>query len=175
MIRHPRLIVAELFGQRRLALAGPRPAGLEVAGQLNRVKVRAAEVFSQHRIVGLGVAHRRHLRPDRPAAGKFRGSQPALARDQLVPAAEAVRAVGGADVGASVGGSGVGHDLLETVIAAFPHAQALRPDLRMVAVAGPRIDPASLPSHPGLEVRGYVESLHRHLAVCDLAVVQADA
>ena len=42
----------------------------------------------------------------------------------------------------------------------------------MIAVAGPRIDPRSLPSHPGLEVRGYVDRLYRHLAVCDLAIVQ---
>ena len=42
----------------------------------------------------------------------------------------------------------------------------------MVVVAGPRIDPASLPSHPGLEVRAYVHELYRHLAACDLAVVQ---
>jgi UDP-N-acetylglucosamine:LPS N-acetylglucosamine transferase len=42
----------------------------------------------------------------------------------------------------------------------------------MVVVAGPRIDPASLPSYPGLEVRAYVHDLYRHLAACDLAVVQ---
>jgi len=46
------------------------------------------------------------------------------------------------------------------------------PELRMIVVAGPRIDPASLPSHPGLEVRAYVHNLYRHLAACDLAVVQ---
>jgi predicted glycosyltransferase len=46
------------------------------------------------------------------------------------------------------------------------------PELRMVAIAGPRIDPASLPSHPGLEVHGYVNRLFRLLSVCDLAVVQ---
>jgi UDP-N-acetylglucosamine:LPS N-acetylglucosamine transferase len=39
-------------------------------------------------------------------------------------------------------------------------------------VAGPRIDPASLPAHDGLEVRPYVHELYRHLAVCDLAIVQ---
>jgi len=39
----------------------------------------------------------------------------------------------------------------------------------MVVVAGPRIDPASLPAHPGVEVRAYVHDLYRHLAVCDLA------
>jgi predicted glycosyltransferase len=46
------------------------------------------------------------------------------------------------------------------------------PDLRMVVVAGPRIDPASLPSHDGLEVRAYVHDLYRHLAAADLSVVQ---
>ena len=72
----------------------------------------------------------------------------------------------------TVGGSGVGRDLLEKVIAAFPLAKEKVPELRMVAVAGPRIDPESLPSAPGLEVRGYVDRLYRHLAVCDVAVVQ---
>ena len=42
----------------------------------------------------------------------------------------------------------------------------------MIAVAGPRIDPESLPSHTGLEVVPYVHNLYRHLAACDLAVVQ---
>ena len=72
----------------------------------------------------------------------------------------------------TVGGSGVGRALLEKAIAAFPLAKQALPELRMVVVAGPRIDPASLPSHPGLEVRGYVDRLYRHLCVCDLAIVQ---
>ncbi|MGH8914104.1 MAG: glycosyltransferase, partial [Acidimicrobiia bacterium] len=72
----------------------------------------------------------------------------------------------------TVGGSGVGRDLLEKVIAAFPMAKQKIPELRMVAVAGPRIDPESLPGHPGLEVLGYVDNLYRHLSVCDVAVVQ---
>ncbi|HST56209.1 MAG TPA: alpha/beta fold hydrolase [Solirubrobacteraceae bacterium] len=72
----------------------------------------------------------------------------------------------------TVGGSGVGGSLLRRVIAAFPQAKERIPDLRMIVVAGPRIDPASLPSHPGLEVVPYVHNLYRHLAACDLAVVQ---
>ncbi len=72
----------------------------------------------------------------------------------------------------TVGGSGVGGDLLRRVIAAFPAAKERVPDLRMVVVAGPRIDPASLPSNAGLEVVPYVHNLYRHLAACDLAVVQ---
>jgi pimeloyl-ACP methyl ester carboxylesterase/predicted glycosyltransferase len=72
----------------------------------------------------------------------------------------------------TVGGSGVGAHLLRRVIAAFPRAKDLVADLRMIVVAGPRIDPASLPSHEGLEVVPYVHNLYRHLAACDLAVVQ---
>jgi pimeloyl-ACP methyl ester carboxylesterase/predicted glycosyltransferase len=72
----------------------------------------------------------------------------------------------------TVGGSGVGGHLLRRVIAAFPEAKRLVPELRMIVVAGPRIDPTSLPEADGLEVRSYVQDLYRHLAACDLAVVQ---
>jgi pimeloyl-ACP methyl ester carboxylesterase/predicted glycosyltransferase len=72
----------------------------------------------------------------------------------------------------TVGGSGVGAHLLRRVIGAFPEAKARVPDLRMIVVAGPRIDPESLPQHDGLEVRAYVHELYRHLAACDLAIVQ---
>jgi pimeloyl-ACP methyl ester carboxylesterase/predicted glycosyltransferase len=72
----------------------------------------------------------------------------------------------------AVGGSGVGRALLHKVIAAHPIAQRTLPMLRTVAVAGPRIDPAGFPTHPGLDVHGYVDRLYRHLCVCDLAVVQ---
>ncbi len=75
----------------------------------------------------------------------------------------------------TVGGSGVGADLLARVIAAFPEAARLVPELRMIVVAGPRIDPATLgepAAFEGLEVHAYIKDLHRHLAACDLAVVQ---
>jgi UDP-N-acetylglucosamine:LPS N-acetylglucosamine transferase len=59
------------------------------------------------------------------------------------------------------------------VIAAYPEAKRRTPALRMVVVvAGPRIDPATLPRHDGLEVHAFVNRLYRHLAACDLAVVQ---
>jgi predicted glycosyltransferase len=47
----------------------------------------------------------------------------------------------------TVGGSGVGGQLLRRVIAAFPEAKQQVPGLRMIVVAGPRIDPDSLPTH----------------------------
>jgi pimeloyl-ACP methyl ester carboxylesterase len=72
----------------------------------------------------------------------------------------------------TVGGSGVGASLLRRVIASFPEAKRLVPQLRMIVVAGPRIDPASLPAAEGLEIRPYVPDLYQHLAACDLAIVQ---
>jgi pimeloyl-ACP methyl ester carboxylesterase/predicted glycosyltransferase len=72
----------------------------------------------------------------------------------------------------TVGGSGVGGHLLRRVLDSFPHAKELIPDLRMVVVAGPRVDPTSLPGAEGLEVRSFVPDLYRHLAACDVAVVQ---
>ena len=72
----------------------------------------------------------------------------------------------------TVGGSGVGRHLLRRVVDAYPEARAALPELRMIVVTGPRIDPASIPTVAGVEVRGYVPDLYRHLAACDLAVVQ---
>jgi pimeloyl-ACP methyl ester carboxylesterase/predicted glycosyltransferase len=72
----------------------------------------------------------------------------------------------------TVGGSGVGVDLLRRVVDSFPLAKRRLPGLRMVVVAGPRIDPTTLPNGNGLDVRRYVPDLYRHLAACDVAVVQ---
>ncbi|CAN5714805.1 hypothetical protein BH11ACT8_BH11ACT8_10540 [soil metagenome] len=72
----------------------------------------------------------------------------------------------------TVGGSGVGESLLHRVLDAVPLARRQRPELRFLVVTGPRIDPSSLPRRRGATVRGYVPDLHRHLAACDLAVVQ---
>ncbi len=72
----------------------------------------------------------------------------------------------------TVGGSGVGEALLRRVIASYPDAARRVNGLRMIAVAGPRIDPAVLDAPPGVEVRAFVPDLYRHLAACDLAVVQ---
>ncbi|MFA9445339.1 alpha/beta fold hydrolase [Egicoccus sp. AB-alg6-2] len=72
----------------------------------------------------------------------------------------------------TVGGSGVGVDLLRRTIEALPLARRHVPGLRMVVVTGPRIAADQLPRQDGLEVRSFVPELHRHLAACDLAVVQ---
>lgn len=73
---------------------------------------------------------------------------------------------------ASVGGSGVGAELLGRLMNAFPAARRRIPRLRMVAVAGPRIDVSILPSVEGVEVRPFVPDLDLHLAACDVALTQ---
>lgn len=72
----------------------------------------------------------------------------------------------------AVGGSGVGGHLLRRVASAYPEVARRVPGLRMIVVCGPRIDPASVPVPPGVEVRGYVPVLHHEFAACDIAVVQ---
>jgi len=75
----------------------------------------------------------------------------------------------------SVGGTSVGAPLLRKVIGAFCPARERVPGLRMVVVAGPRIDPGSLlegSAPDGLELRPFVPDLYRHFAACDLGVVQ---
>ena len=49
----------------------------------------------------------------------------------------------------SVGGSGVGADLVRRVVDAVPAARRLVAGLRVVVVTGPRIDPAALPAARG--------------------------
>jgi pimeloyl-ACP methyl ester carboxylesterase/predicted glycosyltransferase len=72
----------------------------------------------------------------------------------------------------TVGGSGAGLALLRRVLASLPEAASRVDGLRMIAVAGPRIDPGSLQAPAGVGVLGHVPDLYRHLAACDLAVVQ---
>ena len=72
----------------------------------------------------------------------------------------------------TVGGSGIGAHLIRRILQAYPIVKARLPELRMVVVAGPRIDAASLAAPAGVEVRAFVANLDRHLAACDLALVQ---
>ena len=72
----------------------------------------------------------------------------------------------------TVGGSGVGVHLIKRILQSYPMARARLPELRMIVVVGPRIDPQSLNAPSGVEVRAFVPNLDRHLAACDLALVQ---
>ena len=72
----------------------------------------------------------------------------------------------------SVGGSGVGATLIRRILAAHSLASARIPELRMVVVTGPRLDPGMFDAPDGVEMRAFVPNLDRHLAACDLALVQ---
>lgn len=72
----------------------------------------------------------------------------------------------------AVGGSGVGANLIRRILTAYPLAKARLPELRMIVVTGPRLDPAQFDVPDGVEIRAFVPNLDRHLAACDLALVQ---
>jgi predicted glycosyltransferase len=72
----------------------------------------------------------------------------------------------------TVGGSAVGTHLIRRILQSFAVVRAKLPDLRMIIVCGPRIDPGSLELPDGVEARAFLPDLNRHLAACDLALVQ---
>ena len=72
----------------------------------------------------------------------------------------------------SVGGTRAGRQLLQKSAEAFAGVADRLPDTRLVLVAGPRLDPRELPSHPRLEVRPFVPDLYEHHAAVDLVVAQ---
>jgi len=72
----------------------------------------------------------------------------------------------------AVGGSAVGASLIARILSAYPVAKAQIPDLRMIVVTGPRLDPEAFNVPEGVEMRAFVPNLDRHLAACDLALVQ---
>lgn len=73
----------------------------------------------------------------------------------------------------TIGGTNVGKDLLELCGKAYPFLKQSVPDVRMVIVAGPRVDPKDVKVPEGVEVRGYVADLHEHMAASDLVIAQA--
>ncbi len=72
----------------------------------------------------------------------------------------------------TVGGSGVGGTLIRRILEAYPIAKRAIPDLRMVVVTGPRLDPASFSLPPGVEAHGFIPDLDQALSAADLALVQ---
>jgi pimeloyl-ACP methyl ester carboxylesterase/predicted glycosyltransferase len=72
----------------------------------------------------------------------------------------------------SVGGTRAGRQLLQKSAEAFAGVTDRLPDTRLVLVAGPRLDPRELPSHPRIEVRPFVPDLYEHHAAVDLVIAQ---
>ena len=153
---------------------------IEQVGRVPRLRDRAVFVGNAEDVVPDGFgdglpAIRDWVERNYEFSGYVTGFDPAKFADR-----DAIRARLGYRPGekvcvVTVGGSGVGTDLLRRAVAAFPAARRLVPGLRMIVVTGPRIDPESLAAAgrpDGLDVRGYVHDLYQHLAACDLAVVQ---
>jgi UDP-N-acetylglucosamine:LPS N-acetylglucosamine transferase len=70
----------------------------------------------------------------------------------------------------SVGGTAAAKPLLDLCAKAYPIAKKTIPNLKMVLVGGPRIDPESIQKADGVDVKGYVPQLYKHLAAADLCI-----
>jgi len=70
------------------------------------------------------------------------------------------------------GGTNVGQSLLDLCISAYPFAKKKVPDLKMVIVCGPSIDPSTIKATEGVDVRGFEPKLYEHIAACDLVITQ---
>jgi predicted glycosyltransferase len=75
----------------------------------------------------------------------------------------------------SIGGTGIGKELLELCASSYPIIKERIPNLKMVLVCGPRLSRESIHVPGGVEIWGYVPKLYEHFAACDLAIVQAGA
>jgi UDP-N-acetylglucosamine:LPS N-acetylglucosamine transferase len=97
-------------------------------------------------------------------------------RPELLPPKDKLRSELGYGPGpliiGTVGGTSVGRELLELCGQANPLALARVPGLRLVLVCGPRLDPDRLDVPDGVEKRGFVPDLYRHLATADLVITQ---
>ena len=72
----------------------------------------------------------------------------------------------------SVGGTAIGVDLLNLCSRTYRILQDQLPELQMVLIGGPRIDPSSIVMTEGIQIKGYVPKLYEYFAACDLAIVQ---
>ena len=100
---------------------------------------------------------------------RLRSGAPPMQNERCEPSSGTPRTR--ACASSAAGGSGVGEHLLRRVAYAHPVAAAGPGSANDAWLPGPRITPESLP-HPTVSSLGYVHDLHRHLAACDMAVVQ---
>jgi pimeloyl-ACP methyl ester carboxylesterase/predicted glycosyltransferase len=105
-------------------------------------------------------------------SGYITGFDPSVVRDRAALRAELGYRADERVCVVTVGGTGVGEPLLRRILDAVPTVRRAVPDLCFAVVTGPRIDPARLPRRAGTTIHRFVPQLHRHLAVCDIAVVQ---
>jgi predicted glycosyltransferase len=71
----------------------------------------------------------------------------------------------------SIGGTSAGKNLLDLCVKAYPLMKNELPDLRMILVCGPHLSPDSIQTVEGIEAKGYVPEMFKHLAAADLGIV----
>jgi UDP:flavonoid glycosyltransferase YjiC (YdhE family) len=71
----------------------------------------------------------------------------------------------------SIGGTSAGRGLFDLCAKAYPLVKKTLPDSHMIFVCGPRVSPDTIQAPEGVEVRGYVPELFKHLAASDLCIV----
>jgi predicted glycosyltransferase len=71
----------------------------------------------------------------------------------------------------SIGGTSAGKSLLDLCAAAYLLVKKNIPNVQMILVCGPRVQPDSVRAPEGVKVLGYVPKLYRHLGAADLCVV----
>ncbi|MCW4028587.1 MAG: hypothetical protein NWE92_02935 [Candidatus Bathyarchaeota archaeon] len=71
----------------------------------------------------------------------------------------------------SIGGTSAGKKLLDLCTAAYPIIKRNIPDLLMVLVCGPMVDPKTIKAPQGIDVKSYVPDLYKHMAAADLCIV----
>ena len=171
----PFVFLSDFVGWLPLPEGGEREAFL--CADLNALMIEQVERFPSVRDRALFVGE-----PDDVVPGAFGPGLPEI-RDwverhfeftgQMTTAPAPLERNGGGPLCvAAVGGSAVGGELLARLVAGYEAAAERVPGLRMLAVAGPRVDPAALGAPDGVEVRAYVPDLDRVLASCDVALVQ---
>jgi predicted glycosyltransferase len=70
----------------------------------------------------------------------------------------------------TVGGTAVGAPLLKKAAEAYPIMKKSIPNLKMVLVRGPRIPTGYVKPVDGMEVKGMVPDLYKHMAAADLVI-----
>lgn len=154
---------------------------------LNRIVSRAYKLFEKGKVLGLFVGEMEDVE-DKPLGFLLRNCREFIQAcykpigfvfpEDIDEYADRERARSELGYGSeplvvcSIGGTAIGKDLLNLCGRAFPIIREKIPDLRMVLVCGPRLDPESLDVPDEVEVRGYVPALYKHHGACDLAIVQ---
>jgi UDP-N-acetylglucosamine:LPS N-acetylglucosamine transferase len=72
----------------------------------------------------------------------------------------------------TVGGTSIGKPLLNLCIQAYELMVEKLPDLKMVLVCGPKIQKNTFAAHNGIELKGFIPDLFKHLATSDFVITQ---